>query len=154
MILNVAEERVYSYITKMVVMIWLLVVFILNSSYTASLSSILTIQQLEPDIDIEWLQRNDQKVGCSDFFVCNYLENVLGFKKDNIVSNISDEDDYLKRFRDNKIAAAFLEVPYEKVFLNKYCKEYTTIPRTYRFGGLAFVSINLRHSNFHFQNDS
>ncbi|PON57403.1 Ionotropic glutamate receptor [Trema orientale] len=133
------KEKINSNITKVVVMMWLLVVFILTASYTASLSSILTVRQLEPTTNIKWLQRNGQKVGCGDVFVCSYLENVLGFKKENIVPDIRDEEDYLRRFKDNSIAAAFLEVPYEKVFLNKYCKGYTTTPRTYRFGGLAFA---------------
>lgn len=154
MLLNVAEEKIEGNITKLVLVMWLLVVFILTASYTASLSSILTIRQLESNIDIEWLQRNDHKVGCSDSFVCTYLKNVLGFKAEKIVSDIQDQNDYLKRFKEKSIAAAFLEVPYEKVFLNKHCKDYTTTPRTYRFGGLAFVSSNLQHCTFHFQNHS
>ncbi|XP_062095850.1 glutamate receptor 2.9-like [Humulus lupulus] len=133
------KEKVYSNITRVVVTMWLLAVFILTASYTASLSSILTIRQLKPDIDIEWLQKNNKTVGCGDVFVCEYVKNVLGFKQEKIESKISDEDDYLKHFKENSIAAAFLEVPYEKVFLNKYCKGYTTTPSNYRFGGLAFA---------------
>ncbi|KAL5575315.1 hypothetical protein UlMin_017014 [Ulmus minor] len=116
------RERVHSNLTKVVVMMWLFVVFILTASYTASLSSILTVRKLESDIDIDWLKRTNQKVGCDgDSFVGRYLQDVLGFKKDNIY-NISSEP-----------------LPYEKYFLNKYCKGYTTTAPTYRFGGLGFV---------------
>ncbi|KAL5575317.1 hypothetical protein UlMin_017016 [Ulmus minor] len=133
------KERVHSNLTKVVVMMWLFVVFILTASYTASLSSILTVRQLESDIDIDWLKRTNQKVGCDgDSFVGRYLQDVLGFKKDNIY-NISSEPVYLEEFRKKNITAAFLELPYEKYFLNKYCKGYTTTAPTYRFGGLGFV---------------
>ena len=124
-------------------MMWLFVLFILTASYTASLSSILTVRQLESDIDIDWLKRTNQKVGCDgDSFVGRYLQDVLGFKKDNIY-NISSEPVYLEEFRKKNITAAFLELPYEKYFLNKYCKGYTTTAPTYRFGGLGFVSSNI-----------
>lgn len=122
---------------------WLFVVFILTASYTASLSSRFIVRNLEPEIDIDWLKRNNQKVGCdSDSFVMKYLEQVLGFKKENIY-NVSDEYDYKEQFAKKNIAAAFLELPYQKVFLNKYCNGFTSTAQTYRFGGLGFVSIVL-----------
>lgn len=140
--LIVAGEKVHSNITRVVVMMWFFVVFILTASYTASLSSMLTVKQLEPEIDIEWLKREDKKVGCGDSFLRKYLENVLKFKPKNIIDVVPHELNYLEKFREGNIKAAFLEVPYEKVFLNKYCKDFTTTTRTYRFGGLGFVSIN------------
>ncbi|KAB1228341.1 Glutamate receptor 2.5 [Morella rubra] len=46
-------------------LVWLFVVLILTSSYTASLSSMLTVQQLQPNVtDIEWLKKNNLKVDC------------------------------------------------------------------------------------------
>lgn len=123
-------------------MVWLFVVFIISSSYTASLSSILTVRQLEPDADIESLKRTNQTVGCDgDSFVMTYLMDVLGFKEDNIIK-VTDEYSYVSQFAAKNISAAILELPYEKVFLNKYCKEYTTTAATYRNGGLGFVSSN------------
>ena len=139
----VAGEKIYSNLTRLVIIVWLFVVLILTSSYTASLSSMLTVQKLQPNItDIEWLKRNNLKIGCDgDSFVRKYLENVLNFNPKNIV-NISSEYLYPGEFKSNHIAAAFLELPYEKVFLNEYCKGYTATIRTNRFGGLGFVSTN------------
>ncbi|KAL5576634.1 hypothetical protein UlMin_018333 [Ulmus minor] len=120
------RENVQSNFTRVVVMMWLFAVFILSSSYTASLSSMLTVKKLEPDVDIDWLRRTNQKVGCDgDSFVRRYLQDVLSFKSENIYNK--------------NITAAFLELPYEKVFLNKHCKGYTGTNPTYRFGGLGFV---------------
>ncbi|GMY37616.1 glutamate receptor 2.9-like [Fagus crenata] len=134
------REKIYSNLTRLVIIVWLFVVLILTSSYTASLSSMLTVQKLQPNVtDIEWLKRNNLKIGCDgDSFVRKYLENVLNFNPQNIV-NISSEDLYPGEFKSNHIAAAFLELPYEKVFLNEYCKGYTATIRTNRFGGLGFV---------------
>ncbi|KAH7568901.1 hypothetical protein JRO89_XS06G0070000 [Xanthoceras sorbifolium] len=133
-------ERIDSNLTRVVVVVWLFVVLILNSSYTASLSSMLTVQRLKPNVtDIEWLKRNNLKVGCDgDSFVRNYLENVLNFKTENIL-NVSSEYKYQGEFKNNSITAAFLELPYEKVFITHYCKGYIATTPTYRFGGLGFV---------------
>ena len=135
----VAGEKINNNFTRLVIVVWLFIVLILTSSYTASLSSMLTVQKLRPNVtNIEFLKANNLKIGS---FVRNYLENVIKFKPENIV-NVSSEDQYPGEFRSNNIAAAFLELPYEKVFLNKYCKGYTATIRTNRFGGLGFVSSN------------
>ncbi|KAL5772301.1 hypothetical protein ACOSQ2_012225 [Xanthoceras sorbifolium] len=132
--------RISSNLTRVVVVVWLFVVLILTSSYTASLSSMLTVQRLKPNVtDIEWLKRNNLTVGCDgDSFVRIYLKNVLNFTPDNIL-NVSSEYDYDGKFKNNSIAAAFLELPYEKVFHTRYCNGYTDTTPTYRFGGLGFV---------------
>lgn len=120
---------------------WLFLVLILNSSYTASLSSMLTVQQLQPNVtSIEWLKKNNMKIGCDgDSFVRTYLQNVEQFKAENIM-NISSEYNYVSAFQNSSIAAAFLELPYEKVYISKYCKGYSASTPTIRFGGLGFVS--------------
>lgn len=46
---------------------------------------------------------------------------------------------YPKEFESGSIKAAFLELPYLKVFLEEY-SGYTAVGLTYRFGGLGFVS--------------
>uniref|UniRef100_A0A2N9IYA3 Ionotropic glutamate receptor C-terminal domain-containing protein n=1 Tax=Fagus sylvatica TaxID=28930 RepID=A0A2N9IYA3_FAGSY len=143
------REKIYSNLTRLVIIVWLCVVLILSSSYTANLSSMLTVQKLQPNVtDIEWLKMNNLKIGCDgDSFVRKYLEKVIKFKPENIV-NVSSEDLYPGEFKSNNISAAFLELPYEKVFINKYCKDYTATIRTNRFGGLGFVSTNSNIMNF------
>ncbi|PPR82741.1 hypothetical protein GOBAR_AA37971 [Gossypium barbadense] len=134
------REKVYSNLIRMVVVVWLFVVLVLNSSYTASLTSILTVKRLGPNVtDIELLKRANLKIRCDgDSFVRTYLEKVLNFKSYNI-ENVSSEYKYEGEFKSHRIAAAFLELPYGKVFLSHYCKQFTTSTPTYRFGGLGFV---------------
>ena len=105
----------------------------------------LTVKRLKPSVtDIEWLKRNNLKVGCDgDSFVRKYLEDVIEFRSENIL-NVDSEYKYQGEFKNNGIAAAFLELPYEKVFTARYCKGYTATTPTYRFGGLGFVSTFLK----------
>ena len=123
---------------------WLFLVFVLTASYTANLSSMLTIQRMEPSItSIELLKRNNLTVGYDKgTFVGNYLEEVLNFNSTNI-KEIDSEEEYITEFESKGISAAFLEAPYAKVFLHRYCKGYiadTSHTATYRFGGFGFVS--------------
>ena len=128
----------------MVIAVWLFLVFVLTASYTANLSSMLTIQRMEPSItSIELLKRNNLTVGYDKgTFVGNYLEEVLNFNSTNI-KEIDSVEKYITEFESKGISAAFLEAPYAKVFLHRYCKGYiadTSHTATYRFGGFGFVS--------------
>ncbi|CAN1327313.1 Glutamate receptor 2.7 [Linum perenne] len=136
----VQREKVYSNLTRVVLTVWLFVVLILNSSYTANLSSMLTVLRLKPNIvDIDSLIKNNLKIGCDgDSFVKDYLQKVLHFKSDNIES-VDSEYKYEGKFDTNNISAAFLEIPYQRVFINHYCKRFTATPQTFRFGGFGFV---------------
>ncbi|CAM8928469.1 unnamed protein product [Rhodiola kirilowii] len=111
------RERIHSNFTRVVVVIWLFVVLVLTSSYTANLTSMLTVPRLKPNLSsIETLKLNNLKVGCDvDSFVKNYLENVLKFKPENIVK-IDTQYEYPAAFKSGNISAG-----------------------TYRFGGLGFV---------------
>ncbi|KAJ6925965.1 glutamate receptor 2.7-like [Populus alba x Populus x berolinensis] len=55
------------------------------------------------------------------------------------IKNVSSEYSYEGEFDSANISAAFLELPYEKVFIGHHCKRYTATTPTYRFGGLGFV---------------
>ncbi|OIV91707.1 hypothetical protein TanjilG_26560 [Lupinus angustifolius] len=134
------REKMHSNLTRVVMASWLFLVLILNSSYTASLSSMLTVKQLQPNVtDIQWLKRNNMKIGCDgDSFVRSYLEKVEKFKPENII-NFTDEYTYADAFANKSIAAAFLELPYEKVFIGEYCNRFAGFTPINRFGGLGFI---------------
>ncbi|WOL12416.1 hypothetical protein Cni_G21183 [Canna indica] len=126
-----AHGRIYSYYTKTVVMVWLLVVLILMSSFTANLSSILTTEKLEP-------VRSGSRVGCDgDSFVVKYLQEVLGYK-DSSIGRIENPELYNEAFENGSISAAYLETPYLRVFLSTY-KNYSVTGETHRLGGFGFV---------------
>ncbi|GMH30365.1 hypothetical protein Nepgr_032208 [Nepenthes gracilis] len=134
------QERIQNNYSRIVVVVWLCVVFVLIQSYTASLTSMLTVPLLKPKIiDVNWLIENNKIVGCDGAsFVRSYLTNVVGFKTKNILSVNSQYyfPDYLSN---GTIDAAFLELPFERFFLSEYCKTFTDAKQSYRFGGLGFV---------------
>lgn len=134
------REKIYGNLTRVVVVVWLFVVLILTSSYTASLTSMLTVRRLEPNVtDLYWLKNLQLPIGCDgDSFVKEYLQTVLDFKPDNI-KNVDSEYKYEGAFKSRNITAAFLELPYKKVFLSHYCNQYISTAPISRFGGLAFV---------------
>ncbi|KAF7119964.1 hypothetical protein RHSIM_Rhsim13G0184500 [Rhododendron simsii] len=91
----------------------------------------LTISRLRP------ILLSHSKVGCDEnSFMKRYVEEVLDYKN---VSLIRDEDAYLTAFETGSISAAFLEIPYAKVFVNRNCRKYSIIGTTYRFGGFGFI---------------
>ncbi|KAG9133778.1 hypothetical protein Leryth_018379 [Lithospermum erythrorhizon] len=132
------RDNINSNYSKVVVVIWLFVVFVLTSSYTASLTSMLTIPRLEPSVtDIQWVRKTNRTVGCDgDSFVKNYLRNVLDIHN---IKTINDQNDYPAAFMNGSIVAAFLELPYKKIFLDQYCSDYAEGGESYRLGGLGFV---------------
>ncbi|OMO65286.1 Ionotropic glutamate receptor [Corchorus olitorius] len=134
------DEQIKSNFTRVVVAFWLFVVFIITASYTASLASLLTVKGLESNLDIKSVLEKGSIVGCdNDSFIEDYLKNVLGFKTKQIYILNGSESSYIDEFNKGSIDAAILEVPYEKVFLNKYCDGYASIKPTYRFGGFGFA---------------
>ncbi|KAF9618747.1 hypothetical protein IFM89_002442 [Coptis chinensis] len=135
------REDLRNNFARVVMVVWLFVVFVVTASYTASLTSMLTAQHLEPTIsDIATLRRSNSPVGCDgDSFVRKYAVDVLGFHPNNII-NVMNEFDYPDEFKSGKIKAALLELPYERVFISRYGKEYQVTDDAHRFGGLDFVS--------------
>uniref|UniRef100_A0A3N7H7S5 Glutamate receptor n=1 Tax=Populus trichocarpa TaxID=3694 RepID=A0A3N7H7S5_POPTR len=135
------RERVVSNLSRVVVIIWCFVVLILTQSYTASLSSLLTVQQLKVT-DVNELIKKAEYVGYhKDSFILRILLG-LGFDKSKLIAYSSPEEClelFSKGSGNGGIAAAFNEVPYIKVFLSKYCSKYTMIDATFNTGGFGFV---------------
>jgi ionotropic glutamate receptor len=117
-------------------------VLILTQSYTASLSSLLTVQQLKVT-DVNELIKKGEYVGYhKDSFILRILLG-LGFDKSKLIAYSSPEEClelFSKGSGNGGIAAAFNEVPYIKVFLSKYCSKYTMIDTAFKTDGFGFVS--------------
>ncbi|KAL6861898.1 hypothetical protein ACP4OV_017598 [Aristida adscensionis] len=130
------KEKLEHNLSRFVVIIWVFVVLILTSSYTASLTSMLTVQQLQPTvISVQDLLRNSDLVGYQrGSAVAGWLEE-MGFHKKNLLGygTVDEYADALQRGSGNGgVSAIFDEVPYLKIFLSKYCEGYTMVGPTYR----------------------
>ncbi|KAI3473031.1 hypothetical protein Pfo_030114 [Paulownia fortunei] len=137
------KGKVISNLARFVLIIWFLVVLILTQSYTASLTSMLTVQQLQPTItDVNELIKNNENVGYQNgSFVFGLLKNMNFHESRLLAYNSPREIDELfsKGSRNGGIAAAFDEIPYMKLFLAKYCSKYTVVGPTYKTDGFGFV---------------
>ncbi|CAN6539557.1 unnamed protein product [Malus baccata var. baccata] len=136
------RERVVSNLARFVVIIWCFVVLILTQSYTASLATLLTVQQLQPTTDVNLLLKNGNNVAYqSGSFVLRILKQ-LGFPDEKLKSFGSPEELnqlFQNGSKTDGISAAFDEIPYMKLFLAKYCSKYTMVVLTFKTDGFAFV---------------
>ncbi|TXG62329.1 hypothetical protein EZV62_013692 [Acer yangbiense] len=137
------RERVISNLGRFVVIVWCFVVLILTQSYTASLTSHLTVQQLKPTItDVHKLIKRGENVGYQKgSFVYGILKK-LGFKENKLIEYNSPEEcnEFFKKgSAKGGIAAAFDEVPFMRLFIGQYCSKYTMTEPTFKAAGFGFV---------------
>ncbi|KAL7153053.1 hypothetical protein ABFS83_04G139300 [Erythranthe nasuta] len=136
------KEKIVSNWARFVLTAWLLAVFIFSQSYSASLTSMMTIQKLQPTVtDVNVLVRHKYRVGYSNTsFIFGFLKNK--FNESQLIPFDTSEqmDELLSKGSSNGgIAAAFLEIPYIKLFLRKHCSKYTMAGPTYKAAGFGFV---------------
>ncbi|KAG6739156.1 hypothetical protein POTOM_056742 [Populus tomentosa] len=139
----VTRETVVSNLSRAVVIIWCFVVLILTQSYTASLTSLLTVQQLRPTVtDVHELIKKGEYVGYQKGSFVQGILLDLGFDESKLIMYNSTEhwDDLLSKGSGNGgIAAAFDEVPFTRLFLSKYCSKYAVIDPTFKTDGFGFA---------------
>ncbi|CAN4089250.1 unnamed protein product [Withania somnifera] len=94
------REKIVNNLARLVVVVWMFVILILSSTYTASLSSRFTIQRLQPSItDVNELIKNRDFVGCQEgSFIVDFLKK-QGFEGSRIRTFTSpyDSDEALSR---------------------------------------------------------
>ncbi|KAK1567415.1 hypothetical protein Q3G72_011970 [Acer saccharum] len=132
------EEKLRSNLSRFVVIVWVFFVLILTSSYTATLTSMITVQHIQ-------LNSKENYIGYrSDNSPITNTKGVirnLNFKNTNLKS-FTSTDDYAnalsRGIKNGGVSAIIDEIPYIKVFLSKYSADYSmvkTIPNT---NGFAF----------------
>ena len=113
---------------------------VITQSYSASLTSMLTVQKLEAKVsDIDTLKTSNAAVGHTRGFYGRYLEEVLGFKSINLRS-FSSQEEFANALKTGKIAAGFMNDTYLKLFLAKHCRSFVAVGPSYTVGGHGFVS--------------
>ncbi|KAG0454744.1 hypothetical protein HPP92_024036 [Vanilla planifolia] len=129
-----------SNLSRIVLATWLIVVLILNSAFTSTLTSMLTVSQLRPSIDdIDSLKNSGASVGCNgNSFIVAYVIDVLGFHPSKVVP-ISSVAEYRNAFSSGRIAAAFFVEPHAKAFLTLHCRGFAISGEAYKLGGFGFV---------------
>ncbi|KAM7253215.1 hypothetical protein ACFE04_025833 [Oxalis oulophora] len=120
------RENTVSTLGRMVLIIWLFVVLIINSSYTASLTSILTVQQLYSPINgIESLKRSDDPIGYQvGSFAEHYLTRELNISESRL-RPLGSPEAYANALKlgpeKGGVAAIVDERKYVELFLGSQC---------------------------------
>ncbi|TVU19091.1 hypothetical protein EJB05_35223, partial [Eragrostis curvula] len=138
------KEKLEFFLSRLVLRVWMFVLLVVTSSYTATFASMLTVEQLSPTLtDIRELQQQGGYVGiCRGTYVESVLQDIIGFEKSKIRPYDTPEDFHnalSKGSENGGVAAMVLEVPYIKLFLSKYCNGYTMIGPFYKSAGFAFA---------------
>ena len=141
--MQTSGEETISSLGRFVVIMWLVVVLIITQSYTASLTSILTVQQLSTGIQgINDLLASNDPIGYQQgSFAGSYLINELGVKASRLRElAIEEYADRLQRGpRDGGVVAIVDELPYVELFLSSNC-QFTMVGQEFTKGGWGFVS--------------
>ncbi|KAJ0039630.1 hypothetical protein Pint_28740 [Pistacia integerrima] len=122
-----AREKTVSCMGRFVLIIWLFFVLILTSSYTANLTSILTVEQLSSPIkDIQSLIVSNEPIGCErGSFAETYLTDQLQIDRSRLVP-LNSVEEYEKALTDGPkrggVAAVVDERAYMNVFLSTRCQ--------------------------------
>ncbi|KAI3444119.1 hypothetical protein Pfo_000784 [Paulownia fortunei] len=116
---------------------WLFMAFILMQSFTANLSAILTVDQLK------FAFSENYYVGFHEgSFMKKFLTDQLNIGESRLRAYGSLKAFHEAMSRGSKnggIDAIFDEIPYMKLFLNRYKSQYKMVGPTYRTDGLGFA---------------
>ncbi|XP_015950947.1 glutamate receptor 3.6 [Arachis duranensis] len=137
------RENTVSTLGRFVLLIWLFVVLIINSSYTASLTSILTVQQLSSPIKgIESLINNNEPIGyLQGSFTKGYLVNEIGIDASRLVALTTPEESATaldKGPHKGGIAAYVDERAYIELFLSSRC-DFSIVGQEFTRNGWGFA---------------
>ncbi|XP_018679350.2 glutamate receptor 3.1-like isoform X1 [Musa acuminata AAA Group] len=137
------RENTVSTLGRGVLIIWLFVVLIIQSSYTASLTSILTVQQLSSPIKgIDSLIAGDEHIGFQvGSFAENYMVEELSIPRSRLKA-LGSREEYAKALElgpDNGGVAAIVdERAYVELFLSTNCN-FAIVGSEFTKSGWGFV---------------
>lgn len=124
--------------------VWLFLLMVITASYTASLTSILTIQQLSsPITGIDSLITSNWPIGYQvGSFAYDYLSESLHIPQSRLVS-LGSPEEYERALRrgpnNGGVAAIIDELPYVELFLSKQ-SDFGIIGQPFTRSGWGFVS--------------
>nr|ABW74563.1 glutamate receptor 2 [Boechera divaricarpa] len=133
------REKVVSNLARFVVLVWCFVVLVLIQSYTANLTSFLTVQQFQPEVT-NWkdLIKNNKYIGYQRGTFVRELLKSQGFHEYQLIPFGSAEE-CNELFSKGTITASFDEVAYLKLILSENCSRYAMVEPSFKTAGFGFV---------------
>ncbi|XP_017238897.1 glutamate receptor 1.4 [Daucus carota subsp. sativus] len=131
-----SRQKLSSNLSRFVMFIWVILVLILTSSYTATLASLLTVQQIG-------LASRGANVGYqTDSFVERAIASNLNFM-DYSLRPYSSAEEYAdalsKGSKNGGVDGIIDEMPYIKAFLSKYSPDYAMVDSASTTNGFSFA---------------
>ncbi|KAJ4801830.1 glutamate receptor 2.2 [Rhynchospora pubera] len=141
--LGIPKERVLNNLSKFAVINWMLVAWLLEKNYSASLTSMMTVQRLQPTVsDINELLKSGEFIGYQHQSFVEDLLKSLNFDE-NKLRSYSSSDQYAealsKGSTNGGVAAIFDEIPFLNLLITEHCNQYAMVGRIYKTGGFGFV---------------
>lgn len=139
-----SEEDTVSSLSKMVMIVWLFLLMVITASYTASLTSILTVEQLSsPITGIDSLIASNWPIGFQvGSFTYNYLTDNLYVSKSRLIS-LGSPEEYATALKKGPsgggVAAIIDELPYVELFLSNET-DFGIIGQPFARSSWGFVS--------------
>ncbi|KAF3966631.1 hypothetical protein ACB098_06G096400 [Castanea mollissima] len=137
------QENTESSLGKMVMVVWLFLLMVITASYTASLTSILTVQQLSsPITGIDSLIASNWPIGYQvGSFAYSYLADNLYIARSRLIE-LGSPEEYEEALRKGPkgggVGAIIDELPYVDLFLSKQT-EFGTIGQPFTKSGWGFA---------------
>lgn len=116
------RENTVSTLGRVVLVLWLFAVLVIQSSYTASLTSMLTVEQLSSEITgIDSLTTSNDRIGYQvGSFAASYLHEQFNIPNSRLIALSGDE--YANALLQGRVAAVVDEKPYIDLFLSNHCQ--------------------------------
>ncbi|KAG2635163.1 glutamate receptor 2.9-like isoform X4 [Panicum virgatum] len=137
------DPKLKKWLSKFALINLVLLVWLLEKLYSASLTSMVTARQLQPTVvDLNQLISNGDYIGYQGgSFVKDFLKSRK--VEEHKLRNYRTTDQYaealMKGSWNGGVAAVFDEIPYLKLFMSKYCRNHSIVGRVYKTGGFGFV---------------
>uniref|UniRef100_A0A2P2J985 Glutamate receptor n=3 Tax=Rhizophora mucronata TaxID=61149 RepID=A0A2P2J985_RHIMU len=137
------RETTISPLGRMVMVVWLFLLMVVTASYTASLTSILTVQQLSsPITGVDSLVNNNWPIGYQvGSFAYAYLSENLHISRSRLKA-LGSPEEYERALRQGPsnggVAAIVDELPYIELFL-KNQDDFGIIGQQFTWGGWGFA---------------
>ncbi|XP_052178964.1 glutamate receptor 3.7 isoform X3 [Diospyros lotus] len=137
------QEQTISTLGRMVMVVWLFLLLVITSSYTANLTSILTVQRLSSSITgIDSLIAGSWPIGYQvGSFAYSYLTESLNIPGSRLIS-LGSPEEYEKALRlgpsRGGVAAIVDELPYVELFLSNQT-DYGIVGQPFTKSGWGFV---------------
>lgn len=134
-VLFLISGRIRNKCSKVVLVMWLSMLFIVLQIFTATLSSWLTLDQLRPPLSTVETVGYHGGSFLKDLIIQKY--NLSGIS----VMPLDSVEEYKNALSSGDVDVIFDELPYIDIFLSKYGSEYLKFGPVKQEPGFAFVSL-------------